>query len=155
MPGIGINLGFGDLHEHLSDEDMYLHEVDLAVGVEALGYDTVWAVEHHFDDYSMCPDNFVMLAHLAGRTSTIKLGQFVPHPATRDPTALASADAPAHDSSTARAPIASACADGGHPAARVASTRPRSATGTRSRSRRRRATGRWTTSTGSISVTWP
>ncbi|PXY22994.1 hypothetical protein BAY60_23600 [Prauserella muralis] len=70
---IGLNLGFA-AHPGLSDEDMYHHELDLAVEADALGYDSVWVVEHHFSDYSLCPDNFVVLAHLAGRTSRIKLG---------------------------------------------------------------------------------
>jgi alkanesulfonate monooxygenase SsuD/methylene tetrahydromethanopterin reductase-like flavin-dependent oxidoreductase (luciferase family) len=71
---IGINLGFGKLDPELTDVQMYLEEIDLAVEAEALGYDTVWVVEHHFEDYSLCPDNLLMLAHMAGRTSTIKLG---------------------------------------------------------------------------------
>jgi alkanesulfonate monooxygenase SsuD/methylene tetrahydromethanopterin reductase-like flavin-dependent oxidoreductase (luciferase family) len=71
---VGINLGFGKLDPDIPDTQMYLEELDLAVRAEALGYDTVWVVEHHFEDYSLCPDNLVVLAHLAGRTSTIKLG---------------------------------------------------------------------------------
>src|SRR3546814_11965207 len=31
-------------------------------------------VEHHFEDYSFCPDNFVVLANLAARTERIGLG---------------------------------------------------------------------------------
>jgi alkanesulfonate monooxygenase SsuD/methylene tetrahydromethanopterin reductase-like flavin-dependent oxidoreductase (luciferase family) len=71
---VGINLGFGKLDPDIPDTQMYLEELDLAVRAEALGYDTVWVVEHHFEDYSLCPDNLLVLAHLAGRTSTIKLG---------------------------------------------------------------------------------
>jgi alkanesulfonate monooxygenase SsuD/methylene tetrahydromethanopterin reductase-like flavin-dependent oxidoreductase (luciferase family) len=71
---VGINLGFGKLDPDLTDTQMYLEEIDLAVRAEALGYDAVWVVEHHFEDYSLCPDNLLVLAHLAGRTSTIKLG---------------------------------------------------------------------------------
>lgn len=74
MLNIGINLGFGKLHEDLTDEEMYHGEIDLAVRAEGLGYDSVWAVEHHFSDYSMCPDNFLFLAHVAGQTKNIKLG---------------------------------------------------------------------------------
>jgi alkanesulfonate monooxygenase SsuD/methylene tetrahydromethanopterin reductase-like flavin-dependent oxidoreductase (luciferase family) len=74
MLDIGINLGFGKLDESLTDEEMYHGEIDLAVRAEALGYDSVWAVEHHFSDYSMCPDNLLLLANVAGRTTDIKLG---------------------------------------------------------------------------------
>lgn len=71
---IGINLGFAALNSELGDEEMYHGELDVALQAEALGYDSVWVVEHHFEDYSLCPDNLVLLAHLAGRTSRIKLG---------------------------------------------------------------------------------
>ena len=53
---------------------MYQGEIALAVLADELGFDSVWAVEHHFDDYSMCPDNLQLMSYLAGRTSTIKLG---------------------------------------------------------------------------------
>jgi alkanesulfonate monooxygenase SsuD/methylene tetrahydromethanopterin reductase-like flavin-dependent oxidoreductase (luciferase family) len=71
---VGINLGFPKLDPNLTDTQMYVEEIDLAVRAEELGYDAVWVVEHHFEDYSLCPDNLLMLAHMAGRTSTIKLG---------------------------------------------------------------------------------
>ncbi len=74
MLSIGINLGFGNLHESLSDQEMYAGDVGVGVLADQLGYDTVWVVEHHFDDYALCPDNFVMLAHLAARTSRCMLG---------------------------------------------------------------------------------
>jgi alkanesulfonate monooxygenase SsuD/methylene tetrahydromethanopterin reductase-like flavin-dependent oxidoreductase (luciferase family) len=71
---IGMNLGFGNLHENLPDDEMYAGEVGLAELAERLGFDSVWAVEHHFDDYAMCPDNILFLANVAGRTNRIKLG---------------------------------------------------------------------------------
>ncbi|MFO7252114.1 MAG: LLM class flavin-dependent oxidoreductase [Actinomycetes bacterium] len=71
---IGINLGFATLRPGVSDEEMYRNELDIAVLADKLGYDSVWAVEHHFEDYSVCPDNLLVLAHLAGRTSRILLG---------------------------------------------------------------------------------
>lgn len=60
-------------YENLSDADLYTEEITLAVAADELGYDHLWAVEHHFEDYSLCPDNFVYLAHLAARTKRIKL----------------------------------------------------------------------------------
>lgn len=74
MLHIGVNLGFGNLHEHLSDEQMYQGELRVAELSERLGYDSLWSVEHHFDDYSMCPDNVVLLANVAGRTERVLLG---------------------------------------------------------------------------------
>lgn len=60
--------------EGLSDEQVYADELRLALLAEELGFDTVWAVEHHFFDYAFCPDNIELLSYLAGRTSTLKLG---------------------------------------------------------------------------------
>jgi alkanesulfonate monooxygenase SsuD/methylene tetrahydromethanopterin reductase-like flavin-dependent oxidoreductase (luciferase family) len=74
MSHIGVNLGFGNLHEKLTDEQMYAGELGLAELADRLGYDSLWAVEHHFDDYAMCPDNVVLLANVAGRTKRLRLG---------------------------------------------------------------------------------
>jgi alkanesulfonate monooxygenase SsuD/methylene tetrahydromethanopterin reductase-like flavin-dependent oxidoreductase (luciferase family) len=71
---IGVNLGFGKLHRDLSDEQMYQGELRIAELADELGFDSLWAVEHHFDDYAMCPDNVVLLAHLAARTQRVLLG---------------------------------------------------------------------------------
>src|SRR5262245_54077660 len=74
MMQVGVNLGFGNLHENLADDKMIEGELRLAELADRLGYDSVWAVEHHFDDYSMCPDNTLLLAHVAGRTERVQLG---------------------------------------------------------------------------------
>jgi alkanesulfonate monooxygenase SsuD/methylene tetrahydromethanopterin reductase-like flavin-dependent oxidoreductase (luciferase family) len=58
----------------MSDTELYLRELKVAELAEPLGLDTVWSVEHHFDAYSMCPDNTQFLSWLAGRTSRIGLG---------------------------------------------------------------------------------
>jgi alkanesulfonate monooxygenase SsuD/methylene tetrahydromethanopterin reductase-like flavin-dependent oxidoreductase (luciferase family) len=52
---------------------VYDEEVALAEHADAVGLDSIWPVEHHFEDYSFCPDNVVFLAHMAARTSHIKL----------------------------------------------------------------------------------
>ncbi len=58
----------------MSDAELYQRELKVAELCEPLGFDTVWSVEHHFDAYSMCPDNTQFLSWLAGRTSRIGLG---------------------------------------------------------------------------------
>jgi len=60
-------------YDEMSDSEVYDEELKLAVAADKQGYDSVWVVEHHFEDYSFCPDNFVYLAHLAGRTEKIRL----------------------------------------------------------------------------------
>jgi alkanesulfonate monooxygenase SsuD/methylene tetrahydromethanopterin reductase-like flavin-dependent oxidoreductase (luciferase family) len=71
---IGYQLVFQNGHEHMSDEEMVAKELALVELTETLGFDTVWCVEHHFDDYSMCPDNTQLLSYLAARTRRIHLG---------------------------------------------------------------------------------
>jgi alkanesulfonate monooxygenase SsuD/methylene tetrahydromethanopterin reductase-like flavin-dependent oxidoreductase (luciferase family) len=71
----GVLLVFsGAWHEDVSDAELVAQELRLGVMAEELGFDSIWSVEHHFTDYSMCPDNFVALSNIAARTSTIKVG---------------------------------------------------------------------------------
>src|SRR5690242_15890459 len=58
----------------LPDDEFYRQELRLAELAEPLGFDGIWCVEHHFDgEYSMCPDNLMVLSHLAARTERITL----------------------------------------------------------------------------------
>jgi alkanesulfonate monooxygenase SsuD/methylene tetrahydromethanopterin reductase-like flavin-dependent oxidoreductase (luciferase family) len=58
----------------VTDAQVVAEEVHLAELADELGFDALWPVEHHFEDYSFCPDNTVLLAHLAARTRRILLG---------------------------------------------------------------------------------
>ena len=58
----------------LSDSEVVDVELQHAVLAEELGFDSVWAVEHHFSDYAFCPDNVVYLANVAARTTRVKVG---------------------------------------------------------------------------------
>jgi alkanesulfonate monooxygenase SsuD/methylene tetrahydromethanopterin reductase-like flavin-dependent oxidoreductase (luciferase family) len=60
-------------HPGISDVEIYKQELDLAVEAEAMGFDLLMPVEHHFFDYAMIPDNTVLLSYVAARTRTIKL----------------------------------------------------------------------------------
>jgi alkanesulfonate monooxygenase SsuD/methylene tetrahydromethanopterin reductase-like flavin-dependent oxidoreductase (luciferase family) len=57
-----------------SDADMYRHELKFADLAEPLGFDSLWSVEHHFTDYTLCPNPVTFAAYMAGRTQRIKLG---------------------------------------------------------------------------------
>lgn len=57
----------------ISDQQVYDEDVRQAVLADEVGFDHLWAVEHHFEDYSFCPDNYVYLAHIAGLTKRIRL----------------------------------------------------------------------------------
>ncbi len=59
--------------DSVTDSQVYQEELKLASQLEAQGYDSHWCVEHHFEDYSFCPDNVVYLSHLAAMTKTLKL----------------------------------------------------------------------------------
>ena len=58
----------------VDDGQVVAEEVALAVLADELGFDAVWPVEHHFEDYAFCPDNVVLLANLAARTRRVRLG---------------------------------------------------------------------------------
>lgn len=58
----------------VTDGQVVDEEVRLGVLADELGFDALWPVEHHFEDYAFCPDNTVFLAHMAARTRRISLG---------------------------------------------------------------------------------
>ncbi len=71
---VGIQVIFSSFGTDAPDSQVYSEEIRLCLLAEDLGYDVVWPVEHHFNDYSFCPDNIQFLSYLAGRTSSIDLG---------------------------------------------------------------------------------
>ena len=70
---IGIQNVF-PAHKDYNDRDMYKHETRLLIEAEGMGFDIIWPVEHHFFDYSMCPDNMQYLSYIAARTERMELG---------------------------------------------------------------------------------
>lgn len=58
----------------MDDYDMYKKELEICELAEPLGFNSIWAVEHHFTDYTLCPNPVEMLSYLAGKTRDIKLG---------------------------------------------------------------------------------
>ena len=55
------------VHEHMAMGDL----------VEPLGFDSLFALEHHFTGYAMSPAPLQLLAYYAGRTQRIQLGTAV------------------------------------------------------------------------------
>lgn len=72
MTTIFQNLGVGH-----TDEEIYQHELSMADLAEPLGFDSIWAAEHHFNGYTMCPNVTQFLTYMAGRTKRVKLGSMV------------------------------------------------------------------------------
>ena len=69
---IGIHLAFQNLHG-IPDADFHRKEIQIGVEAEAMGFDLVGIVEHHFTDYAACPDPIQALTWIAAKTKTIKL----------------------------------------------------------------------------------
>jgi alkanesulfonate monooxygenase SsuD/methylene tetrahydromethanopterin reductase-like flavin-dependent oxidoreductase (luciferase family) len=71
---VGVLLIFQNYQGRGRDEDMVRDQMHLADLAEPLGFDSLWPPEHHFTDYSACPDNVQFLSWLAGRTEKLRLG---------------------------------------------------------------------------------
>lgn len=69
---VGLHLGFQNLHG-IPDADFFRRETQIAIEAEAMGFDMVGPVEHHFTDYAACPDPFQLLSYVAAKTKNIKL----------------------------------------------------------------------------------
>lgn len=69
---VGVHLGYQNLHG-IPDGEFFRRETQLAVEAEAMGFDFVGVVEHHFTDYAACPDPLQTLSYIAAKTKTIKL----------------------------------------------------------------------------------
>ena len=70
---VGLLLIFQNYQGRGDDADVMRDQMRLALLADELGYDKVWPPEHHFTDYSACPDNIEFLAWLAGATQRVKL----------------------------------------------------------------------------------
>ena len=65
---VGMATIFQNPENQISDGEVYRNELRLANLAEPLGFDSIWGVEHHFTDYTMCPDVMQFLTYMAGRT---------------------------------------------------------------------------------------
>ncbi|HEY3065715.1 MAG TPA: LLM class flavin-dependent oxidoreductase [Methylomirabilota bacterium] len=74
---VGMATVFQNPYRERSDHDVYRNELRLADLAEPLGFESVWGVEHHFTDYTMCPDVIQFLTYMAGRTTRAALGSMV------------------------------------------------------------------------------
>ena len=76
----------------------YTRFLELLTLAEENGFDYGWT----YDSHVLWQESIPLLALAARATSTMRLGQFVTNPGTRDPTVLASAYATLHDISGGR-----------------------------------------------------
>jgi alkanesulfonate monooxygenase SsuD/methylene tetrahydromethanopterin reductase-like flavin-dependent oxidoreductase (luciferase family) len=85
----GLSLVFQNLDGHLTDAEVYQHELGLAARAEDVGFDSVWTPEHHFSDYQLTPNVPQFLSWVAGRTTGLKLGTMVTVLPWHDPVRVA------------------------------------------------------------------
>lgn len=61
----------------VTDQEIYDEELYLAGLVEPLGFDSYWAIDHHFTPYIMTGGALQHLTFMAGRTSRIDFGTMI------------------------------------------------------------------------------
>ena len=60
--------------QNMRDDQVWDEEIRLARLAADLGFDALWSAEHHFFDYSFCPDNLQLMTYLAGICPGVGLG---------------------------------------------------------------------------------
>src|ERR671918_599784 len=72
---VGLQMVFSSYGwSNVSDAQVWDEELRLARLAADLGFDVLWSVEHHFNDYSFCPDNLQLMSYLAGVCPDVDLG---------------------------------------------------------------------------------
>ena len=74
---VGASFIFQNPEDQRTDAEVYAADLALADLAEPLGFESIWATEHHITDYIMSPDPVKFLAYMAGRTKEAKLGTMV------------------------------------------------------------------------------
>jgi alkanesulfonate monooxygenase SsuD/methylene tetrahydromethanopterin reductase-like flavin-dependent oxidoreductase (luciferase family) len=72
---VGLQMVFASYGwSNVSDEQVWDEELRLARLAVDLGFEVLWSVEHHFNDYSFCPDNLQLMSYLAALYPDVGLG---------------------------------------------------------------------------------
>lgn len=72
---VGLQMVFSSYGwKDVSDGQVWDEELRLARLAAELGFDVLWSVEHHFNDYSFCPDNLQLMSYLSAVCPAIDLG---------------------------------------------------------------------------------
>ena len=76
-----MHIGYSPIFQNpgntLTDAEVYRKELHLAELADPLGFDSIWSVEHHFTDYTMCPDPLQFLSYMTGRCPRLQVGTMV------------------------------------------------------------------------------
>ena len=57
--------------------DIYAEQFQIIRWLDEMGFDSCWAAEHHFRDYGLVPNTMIFLAHVAGITKRLRLGNAI------------------------------------------------------------------------------
>jgi alkanesulfonate monooxygenase SsuD/methylene tetrahydromethanopterin reductase-like flavin-dependent oxidoreductase (luciferase family) len=73
---VGMSVFFQNLNGQ-PDWEVYRDNMALADLAAPLGFESIWGAEHHFSDYTMCPNVTQFLTYMAGRAPHLLLGSMV------------------------------------------------------------------------------
>ena len=60
---VGVQMVFASYGwDGIGDAQVWDEELRLARLADELGFDVLWSVEHHFYDYSFCPENLQLMS---------------------------------------------------------------------------------------------
>ena len=62
---------------HQTSQQVIQNSIEQTVVAEQAGFHTAWYAEHHFNNYSLSPSPLMMIAHMAAKTTRIRLGSAV------------------------------------------------------------------------------
>lgn len=74
---VGLSTFFQNLGQPEPDSAVYRQAIALSDMAEPMGFESIWSAEHHFTDYTMCPNVLQFLTYMAGRTRKAQLGSMV------------------------------------------------------------------------------
>ncbi|MEZ0123507.1 MAG: LLM class flavin-dependent oxidoreductase [Candidatus Reddybacter sp.] len=74
---VGLSLIFQGVDPDMTDHEVYTNDLRMGDLASELGFQSIWGVEHHFTDYTMCPDVTQYLSYWAGRNPDLGLGSMV------------------------------------------------------------------------------
>jgi alkanesulfonate monooxygenase SsuD/methylene tetrahydromethanopterin reductase-like flavin-dependent oxidoreductase (luciferase family) len=70
----GVFMGAHNLGHARSEQQLFEDLTAQAIAADRLGYDVVWLVEHHFNDYNLLPDPLQLAVRIFERTERIRVG---------------------------------------------------------------------------------
>lgn len=62
---------------HQTSQQVIANSIEQTVVAEQAGFNAAWYAEHHFNNYSLSPSPLMMVAHMAAKTTRIRLGTAV------------------------------------------------------------------------------